>query len=294
MLNLEWVRGFLVFADHLNLTRAAETLNLSQPALHAQIGKLADELGVPLYRRVGRQLALTVEGERVARFGRQLIELTDGFLSELRGTQSRQPVVLAAGEGAYLYLLGPAIESFLAAAVARLRLLTTDGQAGLDAVRSGRAHLAVAALDGIPEDLDVHPIATIGQVLVVPLGHPLAGQSIALGDLEGMRLIVPPPGRPHRQTLERALRTAGVPWEIAVEASGWELMLHFVSLGLGAAVVNSMCRIPVGFAAAPIPALPVLEYMAVHRRGRLANPGAALLLDHIRRIRHSRAPRAKS
>ena len=48
--------SFAVFADHLNFTRAAEELHISQPALHVKVRKLSESLGRPLYRRAGRRL----------------------------------------------------------------------------------------------------------------------------------------------------------------------------------------------------------------------------------------------
>ena len=102
---------FAAFADTLSFTHAAARLHLSQPAVHMQVKKLEEELGVALYRRAGRSLELTAEGAALARFARETGARTRDFLSELRGEGSREPVVLAAGEGAYLYLLGPAIRA---------------------------------------------------------------------------------------------------------------------------------------------------------------------------------------
>ena len=268
MLSSEWLHSFSVFAEHLNFTHAAEALHLSQPALHAQIRKLSESLGVPLYRRVGRELELTKEGTLVLAFARDLRSRSDELFQLLRTGSSRQPVVLSAGEGAYLYLLGEAIRQFRSAAARPLKLFTHDALESLDAVRSGEAHLGVAALDVLPRDLEVTKFTEVEQMLVMPTKHPLARKrQIRLRDLEGAKLIVPPADRPHRVALSRALLAEGVSWEPVVEASGWELMLHFVRLGLGLAVVNGCCRIVQGLAARPLKALPGVPYHLFHRRG---------------------------
>jgi DNA-binding transcriptional LysR family regulator len=280
MLHLDWLEAFTVFADHLSFTAAARALHLSQPALHVQIGKLGAELGVPLYLRRGQRLELTADGRRVLVFAREMGERERAFRDVLRGGESLQPVALAAGEGSFLYLLGPAIRAFTRAARAPLRLLTRDLEATLAAVRSGEAHVGVAPLasegegERAPPDLLVDRLTEVAQVLVVPAAHPLARRrSIKLGDLEGARLIVPPPGRPHRAAITAALLAAGVSWEPAVEASGWEPMLHFVALGVGIAVVNACCRLPRGLVARPVPALPRRTYSLIRRRD--AAPSAA-------------------
>lgn len=280
MLDLDRLRAFTVFADHKNFTHAARALHISQPALHTQIRKLADELGVVLYRRVGRTLTLTEHGIRVACLGRELVERVHRFEDELRVGRSRQPVVLAAGAGAYLYLLGDPIRTYLAERAAPLRLLTADRQGALDAVRHGVAHMAVATLDVAPGDLRAELLAAVPQVAVLPAEHPLANRAqVSLAELaqaDDLRLIVPPRAREHRRVLERALSRAEVSWQVAVEASGWELMLHFATLGLGIAVVNGCCRIPPGLSAVEITDLPAQEYHALRRDTPLSDDAARL------------------
>src|SRR5262245_10235293 len=103
-LSTDAVREFAVFAEQLNFTRAARELHISQPALHVKVRKLSEQLGVPLYVREGRHLALTPEGEAVGRLGRRIEQHVDALVGELRG-EGPLPVTLAAGEGAHLYVV---------------------------------------------------------------------------------------------------------------------------------------------------------------------------------------------
>ncbi|WP_245679314.1 LysR family transcriptional regulator [Actinomadura hibisca] len=271
--------SFAVFAEHLNFTRAAEELHISQPSLHVKVQKLADSLGRPLYRREGRRLHLTPEGEAVARFARDLETRTTSFLAELQGTSPERIPTLAAGEGAFLYLLGETVRT----ASPRPRLINADRARTLTAVRTGRADLGVAVLDVLPTDLEATPLATYPQTLVVPEDHPLASRpTLPLQDLAGAALVVPPPHGPHRIMLERALRAAEVPWTIAVEATGWPLILHFASLGVGLAVVNGCVRPPKGMVQREITDLPPVPYYAVHLPARHDDPLVEGLLTSIR------------
>ncbi|MDL4771407.1 MULTISPECIES: LysR family transcriptional regulator [Thermomonosporaceae] len=270
--------SFAVFADHLNFTRAAAELHISQPALHVKVQKLAAALGRPLYRREGRRLGLTPEGEAVARFARELDGRVAAFLAEIHGTSPSRVPVLAAGEGAYLYLLGDVVR-----AVPRPRLINGDRAKTLTAVRTGRADLGVAVLDVLPADLHAVPLAAYPQVLVMPEDHPLAARPhLRLTDLSGSSLVVPPPWGPHRITLERALRAAQVPWSVAVEAAGWPLLLHFVSLGVGLAVVNGCVRPPPGLVQRTITDLPLVQYHALHLPDRTGDPLVRNLLATVR------------
>lgn len=280
----EALAAFVVFADQLNFTRAAEQLRISQPALHVKIGKLAQALGRPLYHRAGRRLVLTADGEAVARFARAHDERLAQFLAEFAGGAPQRPVVLAAGQGAYLYLLGDTIRAVLADEPTRLRLVNCDHRQMLAAVRTGQAHLGVSVLDVLPEDLTAVAVATFPQMLFVPEGHRLARPGpgpVRLRELAGARLVVPPQHRPHRVLLEQALRGAGVAWTVAVEAEGWPLIAQFVALGVGLAVVNGCVPPPAGLLARPVADLPPVTYHLVHQPAALADPRVAGLAERI-------------
>ncbi|MCB9765051.1 MAG: LysR family transcriptional regulator [Alphaproteobacteria bacterium] len=281
MIRTDHLDAFAVFARHLNFTHAAKALHLSQPALHAQVNQLAEDLGVPLYRRVGRGLELTAEGERLAAFARQQRRVHAAMRAELVGRSAALPVTLAAGEGAYLYLLGPGLQRFRDTCDSPLQLLTLDRAGCLEAVRLGRAQLAVTALDRVPRDLTGVRVARIGAAIAAPADHPLAGlKAVHPADLEGARLVVPPEGAPLRAAVERAL--AGVDWTVAVEARGWPLTLRFAALGLGVAVVNGFVSPPEGVVLRPFVGLPTVDYQLLRRRGAELFGGTQALWEALR------------
>src|SRR5437868_5010055 len=174
MLDADALATFVLFAADPNLSRAAKRLHLSQPAVHAQIKRLAEVVGAPLYRRAGRGLVLTKEGLELAAFGRDLEERTTELLGRLRGRSETVRVVLAAGAGALLFVLGEGIRAFTRDRRERLEVLTTDGGATVEAIASGVAHVGVAALDTTPPELESRVLTEVPQVLVTPREHPLA------------------------------------------------------------------------------------------------------------------------
>jgi LysR family transcriptional regulator, low CO2-responsive transcriptional regulator len=264
MLETSWLRAFASFAEHLNFTRAARALHLSQPALFAQVQKLSGAAGAPLYKRSGRALVLTEAGERMAAFARKSLADQTAFVEELRTGRLCARVVLCAGEGAYLYLIGEAVQRSVRDAKTPIELLVRDAADTLTALRTGAAHIGVLPLASIPPRLVVEPLAHVGQMLVLPEAHPLAQKSqLSLADLSGASLIVPPPGSSQRRALEEALSSAGVFWDIAVEARGWPLALHLVKLGTGLSIVNDFCRLPPGLVGRPLGGLTSHTYYAV-------------------------------
>ncbi len=260
--NLDALQSFAVFADTLNFSESARLLHISQPALHAKVRKLSEQLDARLYLRVGSALQLTSAGEQVARHARELLLLNQRFVKGLAQGQEQAVVSLAAGEGAYLYLLGKALSQFSGpGASPHLQLLTRNRDASVQAVRAGQAQLGIAPLGGVPADLHAVRLTVVGQVLVLPRAHALASRrSVRLRDLQGANLIVPPAGRPHRELLGRLLQAESVSWQPSLEADGWELMLRFAQLGFGLTVVNVCCRIPKGLVAVPLQGYPPLEY----------------------------------
>ena len=270
--SLDALAAFAEFAEDANFSRAAVRLYISQPALHTKIAKLGRVVERPLYVRRGRMIEITAAGRRVQRFARELAASTLEFQNELLEQDTGQQVVLAAGEGSLLYLLGHGIKAHLSNRKHSLQLLTADGSASLEAVRSGRAHLGVAALETIPRDVAADPLSRVGQVLAIPRRHALSSRrTIRLKDLAGAELIVPPAGRPHRMMVSQMLQSAQIDWKVAVEASGWELMLQLVRLGMGLAVVNACCRMPTGVIAKPMPELPALQYFVFSRKNKLSS-----------------------
>src|SRR5215218_4200367 len=82
-LDLRLLRHFVAVAEELHFTRAAARLYLAQQALSRDIGRLEQQLGVRLFIRTTRRVALTAEGERLLVRARELLALHDQTLQEL-------------------------------------------------------------------------------------------------------------------------------------------------------------------------------------------------------------------
>ena len=269
MIHSERLSAFLAFGELLNFTRASERMHLSQPSLHAQVKKLEGELDVALYERIGRQLRLTGAGERLLAHAREVQRRDEGFLAELSGRRSHSPLVLAAGEGALLYLLGDALKALGKTHGQRLRVLTRNSAETIKAVLQGEATVGVTVTSEEQEGLSSTRIKVVGMMAVMAKNHPLAKKrTLTVPQLAGISLIAAPSGFPHRASLEQQFATQDVAPQVAVEANGWESMMHLASLGLGVALVNDFCRVPKGCVSRAIRGTPRLEYRLLRRSGQ--------------------------
>lgn len=85
-LDLAALRSFVTVADVGGVTRAAGYLNLTQSAVSMQIKRLEDSLGLALFLRAARKLALSPEGEQLVSYGRRMLALNDEVLSRFSST----------------------------------------------------------------------------------------------------------------------------------------------------------------------------------------------------------------
>src|SRR5471030_2857615 len=80
------LRTFVVGMELGSFAKAADRVGRSTSAVSAQIKKLEEQSGAPLFKKAGRNLALTEAGETMLRFARRLIDLNDEAAVAVRGT----------------------------------------------------------------------------------------------------------------------------------------------------------------------------------------------------------------
>src|SRR5256886_1404929 len=110
-LTLRQLRVFAAAARHMNFSRAAEELHLSQPAVSTQIKEFASHVGLPLFERIGRQSFLTPAGEEMLQCARaitQRLKEAEEALAQLKGVTGGRRHVAGISAGGYFFSRGPA------------------------------------------------------------------------------------------------------------------------------------------------------------------------------------------
>ena len=82
-LQIDFLRTFIAVADTCGFTRAGQQVNRSQSAVSMQIKRLEDEVGKPLFDRVGKTVKLTVEGDVLIKYARRIVTEHDNAVTAL-------------------------------------------------------------------------------------------------------------------------------------------------------------------------------------------------------------------
>lgn len=170
------LRYFLVLAEELNFTRAAERLQIAQPALSSQVRRLEAQLGTRLLERSTRAVALTDAGhELVARGPAALAALEQAWDSAQRAGRGESGRILVAYSPSMGYetaavVLGAMRERFPAVHIRTEMLPTAEI---IDVVRDGHAHIGIARMPRPAAGLRVREIRRQRLGVLVASDHPL-------------------------------------------------------------------------------------------------------------------------
>ena len=152
-------------------------------------------------------------------------------------------IVVAAGASTIQYLLPPLVREFREHhPQVRLQLANVTGKDGLALLRSDQADLAVGSMLDVPHDLSYEPVYWFDPMLILPLNHPLAEKKdITLKDLSPYGLILPPQRLTTYRMVDLVFQQAQVPYSVAIEVGGWEVIKQYVAMGLGISIVTGIC-----------------------------------------------------
>jgi DNA-binding transcriptional LysR family regulator len=245
-MELRHLRYFLAVAEELHFTRAAKRLHIGQPPLSQQIQALEGELGVALFRRSKRHVALTAAGERFLTSARQILSdaeaAADGARRAARGELGELRIGFSSSLP-FTSLLPQVLRDYRASyphVTLTLREMFTLDQ--LEALQLGRLDIGLIRYHGTEAtpDLVLREIRQDPLRLVVHMADPLAAaESVALSDLKERGFIVYPRGTGTSLTLlvRQLCLAAGFEPKVAQEAREAMAQIGFVAAGLGIAIL---------------------------------------------------------
>jgi DNA-binding transcriptional LysR family regulator len=235
-MELRQLRYCVAVADHLHFTRAAEALHVAQPALSQQIRRLEAELGLDLFARTSRSVALTEAGEAVVARARRVLVEADAIgedVDALRGVL-RGRVVVGSMQSLGPFDLPGLLADFHAQHPGIDVVLREDTtQRMLAMIAADELDLAVATIDASPPDgLETRALYEEDLVLAVARDHPLAAR-------RRIRPASLPPG-PFiflRAATEAILDAADIEPQVRFETNELSRVRALASRGLGVAIM---------------------------------------------------------
>lgn len=236
---LEIIRAI---ADTGSFTAAGEKLHVSQSAISRQIILLEDELGEPVFHRIGRRIRITPAGESLLQLSHRVFQDLQETVSTIRDKREslRGTMRLVGGMTVCLYVF-PALLAEVRRIHPNLDLKVTVGSAdrSIAMLRSGAGDLGMITLPVDATDLVGVPVLEEELLLVTYPSHPLARRrTIAAADLDKQAFVLFETGSITRRLVESFFARERIAPEIIMETENVEIIKAMVRTGIGISIIS--------------------------------------------------------
>ncbi|MEH6940256.1 LysR family transcriptional regulator [Bacillus sp. JJ722] len=229
-------------AENLNFTKTAKLLNFAQSSVTAQIKALEEEIGKPLFERLGKRIVLTEAGHQFKLYAEKMIKLRDEAIMAINGEEEPTgTIVIGAQESQCTYRLPPILKEFKAK-FPNVKLIFKPAHSD-DMVRTqlieGLLDIAFIMDESKPEGvLKIEKLIKEELIMVATSSHP---KTVLLSaDLKTETLLLTETGCSYRTTLEDSFKTAGLFPLDKIEFGSIEAIKQCVIAGLGVALLPKM------------------------------------------------------
>ena len=204
--------AFCAVVERKSFSQAAERLGVTQPAVSQQVRSLEQRLGVQLLDRSGRRVEPTEAGLRLYRGAQKLLALEEQLLGEIAEPEGPLHGTLELGAST-----GPAaiVVPLLLCEFQRdnpelqVQLSVFDTQSVVEQVADRRLELGIVGAARRHRSVAFEPFFRDEVILACPPGHPFAGRTVELAELDQGPLILMQHGAGVRQMVEDELRRSG-------------------------------------------------------------------------------------
>ena len=289
-MEMRHIRAFLAVADTLHFGRAAARLRVAQPAVSAAIRELEDELGMTLFDRTRRRVALSEAGLHLRPAAEEALATLE------RGVLAARRAVLGETGRVLLQFTATSALSPFPPALARFRRSHPEVQViieqrgtldQIEALRAGRCDLAFTVMPGEVGGLATATLTAEPLVAILPVSHALSGAAGAPFSAIAREpmLVLPRRTEPAMHEAYRRLCAAeGVEPNVAIEVDQLDAVLAFVAAGLGITLAPASANRLKFEGVVAVPLVPAVAsgVTIVWDPARLSPAAAALLREVLR------------
>ncbi len=243
-MELRQLKTFQTVARLLSFNRAAEILNYSQSAVSAQIKLLEEELGVPLFDRLGRRVRLTEAGRMLVQYSQKMLDIEQETVAKVAGWQEPYgSISIRIPQSIATYLLPSVLSKFQT----RFPKVGFDiGTCAYDTLihelRTGITDVAFLLAESVPlaelktEVLRIEPL-----VMVAGPQHPLAQKAaVNIRDLADQTILLPKHDCSYKMVFEQMLTEEKVDSATMMELNSIEAIKQCAIKGIGATIIPMM------------------------------------------------------
>ncbi len=233
------LRAFHYVAIHAGFSRAAQVLNVTQPAISDHVRKLEAEYDVSLFDRHKKQIALTEQGKQLLEITHRLFDieqLARDYLSESRALRTGTLRLVVDSAHHVMNILSIFREQYPGVFVS---VRVGNSAQVLDSLSSYAADIGV--LGEIPENrqFKILPLNSTSIIAFAPAASDYAELTgVTLLQLSKMPLVLREPGSKTRAKIEQHAAACGVQLRIDIEAEGREAVRDIVAAGGGVGIVS--------------------------------------------------------
>ena len=255
------LQALVLVGRHESVSRAAEEMHVTQPAISAQLRALEELAGTALTRKVGRNIQLTAAGEVMLQFSERILQLWEQAGDELGELQGVSSGTLRIGAVVTAEHLLPSMLVKFTTGRPNVRMKLHVGNRSEIVAMLSRKEIDLAIMGTPPREFRInaarfahHPMA-----FVASPRHPLMKKKrVTLDDVVQANLLVRERGSGTRTTVERLFKDAGHTLHFGSEVSSNEAIKSMVAAGLGVGFV-SVHACALEFEAGLIDILPMKE-----------------------------------
>lgn len=245
--DLELYRTFQAVARQGSISRAAQALCVTQPAVSQAVKALEQALGAQLFVRGAKGVTLTAEGEMLRDYVDKAMGLIDAAQRQFAGLRELESGLLRIGASDTLckyYLLGTLEEFHRRYPRVKLQVTNRTSRETVELLRAGMVDLGFINLPmEIKGDLEVREMQAIQDCFVVSPRHfPLPDRPLTPAQLlEGYPLLMLEGQSASRRYLDGWLEANGVTPMPEIQLGSLDLLVEFAKIGLGAAALTRSC-----------------------------------------------------
>jgi len=286
---LKQLRAFCAAARHLSFAKAADELHLTPPAITMQIKELEGIVGLPLFDRGAKAVALTMSGEYMLVYARRILATlkeAEDAMARLRGAETGRITIGMVSTAKYF--LPRLLAQFRAEhRGVEMRLTVGNREQLVRQLHDNEVDLAVMGRPPRELDTRAEPFAAHPHAVVASPDHPLAKQRDILPSALGSEeFIVREPGSGTRAAMEHFFREHHLTPPQVMEMASNETIKQAVIANMGLAFLSlHTCGLEIGtgqLVVLDVAGLPIVRrWHIVNLRGRPMSPAAEALRYYI-------------